>query len=82
MEQLIEPEYTHLLYKGKYDFMADLLLYFIVLLTLNEHYIYSFGQILTSQAGGKLHSDISPYKVSKYIQVTSITFVFIALQHM
>ena len=27
MEQLIEPEYTHLLYKGKYDFMADLLLY-------------------------------------------------------
>ena len=27
MDQLIEPEYTHLLYKGKYDFMADLLLY-------------------------------------------------------
>ena len=31
---------------------------------LNKQQIYLFGQIQTSQTGGQLYSDDSPYKVS------------------
>ena len=46
-----KPENTHLLCKGKYHWMADLL-------------NYDFGQIQTSETECQLHSDTSPYEVS------------------
>ena len=36
-------------------------LYSAALLLLNEQQLYLFGQILTSQTGGQLYSDTSPY---------------------
>ena len=35
------------------------------LFMFNQQQIYLFGQIQTSQTGGQLHSDTSPYKVSE-----------------
>ena len=37
------------------------------LLMLNEQHIYLFGQIQTSQIGGQLYSDTSPYKVIEFL---------------
>ena len=68
LHSLVHPENTHLLHKGKYHCMADLLFeWFVFDLTCKSLSIQhkQSSWIQTSQTGGQSYGDTSSYEVSK-----------------
>ena len=62
-QETMDCERTH---SGKYHCTVRpfILFGFSCSMMLNEHQFYLFGQIQTSQTGGQLYSDTSPYEIS------------------